>query len=125
MGVKSSKGGAIEGACATNALLRAEEAEHRCRIQEKALERITADFSHLLLLVERAVVGDTTSAPTDAGGGVDFAGLLQRLRNVGATNVQETDASEGPLSTTGMQGIGAVGGSSLPMPSRGAIQDRT
>merc|ERR1712232_922934 len=76
-----------------------EDAEHRCRIQEKALERIAADFAHLLLLVERAVVDDAKSGIAEVGGGVDFAGLLQRLRSVGTASPQGPCASDGSVGT--------------------------
>lgn len=53
-----------------------EELRQRCKLQERALERIRADFQHVLTLVERAA---------DSGeGGVEdsgLAGLLEQLQN--------------------------------------------
>jgi len=72
--------------------LRPEEAVRRCLVQERALERVNADFQHLVSLVERAVFGDDPGNGTSVSGGSSsscshsaaasgsFAGLLQRLR---------------------------------------------
>eukprot|EP00929_Paragymnodinium_shiwhaense_P062010 TRINITY_DN30960_c0_g3_i2.p1 TRINITY_DN30960_c0_g3~~TRINITY_DN30960_c0_g3_i2.p1 ORF type:complete len:1319 (+),score=503.93 TRINITY_DN30960_c0_g3_i2:124-4080(+) len=64
-----------------------DEAVRRCRVQERALERITADFSHLVMLVERAVEGanhgsSSREKAADSADKANFAGLLQRLRGM-------------------------------------------
>jgi len=56
-----------------------EQAARRCRLQERALERISADYQHLVALVERAVSrdNDTGDESTAAHG---LAEVLRQLR---------------------------------------------
>merc|ERR1712032_1514661 len=72
----------------------AEEAFHRCQMQERALERINTNFQHLVTLVELAVVGDESSGKTangtSSGGRTNFAGLLKRLRAVIAASQNDS-----------------------------------
>merc|ERR1712185_564521 len=59
-----------------------QETAHRCRVQERALERVNTDFQHLVSLVERAVLG----VEARSGADLNFATLLQRLRNMSITS---------------------------------------
>lgn len=54
-----------------------EELLRRCRLQERALERLGADFQHLVSLVERAVVGHASASHASSP---SFSDLLKRLR---------------------------------------------
>jgi len=56
-----------------------EELERRSALQRRALERISVDFQHLRALIERVVM---VAGADNHCGGVSFAELLQRLRDV-------------------------------------------
>eukprot|EP00928_Gymnodinium_smaydae_P094137 TRINITY_DN7864_c0_g2_i3.p1 TRINITY_DN7864_c0_g2~~TRINITY_DN7864_c0_g2_i3.p1 ORF type:complete len:580 (-),score=181.21 TRINITY_DN7864_c0_g2_i3:153-1892(-) len=99
-------GGVATAATASLALARAEAAERRGRMQERTLERLHGDFAHLLLLVERALCSDSGASSTaskgthaigiavgDATTKTNFAGLLQRLRDI-APRPQPTAVAE-------------------------------
>jgi len=55
-----------------------QDTTHRCRVQERALERVNTDFQHLVSLIESAVLGDEARSGGDSV--VSFASLLDRLR---------------------------------------------
>jgi len=75
----------------------AEEAQRRCRAQERILERVSLDFRHFTALIERAVSDEAPGACGDA------AALLARLRSSVANGPRAARAAdlhtEGP--TTG------------------------
>jgi len=77
--------------------LRPDEAIRRCQLQERQLERISADFAHLAVLVERAVLKHATVAP-NADTSKGFAALLQQLRDISAAPCAALSAAPSALS---------------------------
>ncbi|CAE8739564.1 unnamed protein product, partial [Polarella glacialis] len=87
-----------------------EEALLRCRIQERALERVNSDFQHLVSLVECAVVGETITCQLTTDDGkpsaqeANFAHLLKSLRSVIASQRVRSGKAVGPAPSLRAEG---------------------
>jgi len=90
-------GGSAAAAASAEADARASVAEvtRRCQIMERAAERVSVDYQHLLMLVQRAVnVSSEGSSQGDLE--ADPSSLLERLRNVAAVVAQRGDGDALP-----------------------------
>jgi len=99
----------VRGASAAQAQA-TEEALLRCRIQERALERVNSDFQHLVSLVECAVVGETITCQLTTDDGkpsaqeANFAHLLKSLRSVIASQRVRSGKAVGPAPSLRAEG---------------------